>query len=686
MQAQLQNTVLQVSRSKVNFSLYNLWTTVAVQIWLYFIIFFIVLLSYFYFVCWNLNLLNKNLRFIITKASIYGLRIGAQTGFWPKNNKNYDGFTVSQAAPPVKNAGFTDFAKWWRSCLKNVVANLQPKKPWFHIIIVLIIIGLILYCQIKYNIIYADRDDPSPPGDGYILTKSDFPYVPAGPAPTPDAPGPILNPETVTHILYPSGTFKGSYKSVLNPEVKIIVYIDQIPTIIHGTFVNQSYNEWGPIYAYSAITRIVAGLISNLHLKKAWVNGTLSGPDTFDLDFLIKRVRLKNTADKKLNVFVDTAREFVLNLSETGNSRLLKLDQNTFNDLCRELPIKLTFEKRKTYVIAKILGHPILDPRGLNSSNLSSYWNFKTSNGFNRFTISPQLIHGDYLMPSGTYINNSLLYKAQAKFSESKVLNALAILAQIKTIEPNRIEKETEIAADIAYEKSIRFKTVKDMVILGNYSDYKKNVWNHAHQKAVIFRGEERVALSKARTAFKVSENASVEAVLAAIPGKEVELFSPNKNSVIGLDILSYLSGYSKKDINKFIELLIKIILHYLKANWWIISIFLFFILFIIILCKFLVFLKKINPDFIQKIEDKVKTLPYVRTSSKFILELCFACNPVLRSKYLYTDSTNSTLRSGAQTDSIALLINYLGNLPFKNLRWAVSFFFLLNDYLKIMD
>ncbi len=478
----------------------------------------------------------------------------------------------------------------------------------------IIIIGLIFYWQIRYNVIYAD---------------------------------------------FPSGS--GSL-----PKVEIIVHIDNIPTIIRGAFVDKLYTEWAPNIAYAASARIAAGIVYNLPTKNGWSSGSVKLKNTpFEVDFILKRLKLKDTSIEKFNVFVDTAREINLNLSGSGKSDLLKLDWASFNGLTSQL-LCIYDTISKTQDIVKIEGQSGADPRYLSSSKLSFFWPFETPAGSNRFTLSTNTSHGDLWMrmPAGPDVIDSLPYKAQIKFSHAKSLSTEASKAAYNARVANNEEKRAQNALKLAYEALDTYYITGERLDHPAESDFLKDQYFKAKDafkkiniKAACFRGAEHTATIRAKNATNDSINTSIEAILAARTDKDFQNSSPQnsspqKSSVIGLDIFCGITGYSEEDVDKFIESFIKRTFHYLKAYWPYIIIFLFFVLILIIICQILVNLKKKNLDFIKKIEDKLQTLPYGRYLSKFIIRLIY----------------------------------FLGYLSPVDLIWAVSWFFLYIGYFKDMD
>lgn len=119
-------------------------------------------------------------------------------------------------------------------------------------------------------------------------------------------------------------------------QVQILVDIDNIPTIIHGSFVNKVYEEWGTSILYPLCIRLAGDLIYKVPSKKAWSAGSVGLKDTFDVDYLVKRLKFKTTSKSKsiiINDVVDAVREINLSLSESGKSDLLKLDRFSFTSL-----------------------------------------------------------------------------------------------------------------------------------------------------------------------------------------------------------------------------------------------------------------------------------------------------------------------------------------------------------------
>lgn len=607
MLVRLLNIALQVSLNKAKFILFAFCTVAAPRTYLIVILF--KLLRYLRYAGWSVLHLNKFLRF----------------------------------------AG---------SCFARVLHLI--KNPRFNFIIAIIITGLILYWQIQHNIVYATER--------------------------------------------PSFFFKGYHPT----QVQIFVYIDNIPTLIHGTFVDALHSTYGNDITFAVCSRLGGGLIYKINNKKAEYSGAIGVMDTpFEVDFLINRLKIKARSNM-VSVLVDGAREIALNLSRSGNSDLLNLDRASFNGLTSFLINTPNYDELfRTKNILKIRGvHPDIKGReGLISSQLTGFWTFNPPMGANRFIVKPETILKDTSMTAGTNIADSLTKKAEIKYSFAEFLSAEAKDTAYKAeVAKNRAKGAQRAYAVLA---AVASKDARELIRESNWlylyrshnahPCYRENrnfrakieeskikflaeTAARSAKMAAFAKNDAKADASNARILSAASDKATdtaqialdaaikatkVAATIAAAnkanstnpvstPSLDQTNSSTKGATVVGLDLFCATTGYTEEDVEKFIESLIKTTFHYLKIYCPYISIILWFVCILIITCQILVFLKNINKnlDFIQNIEEKVKTPPYERYLSKFII----------------------------------WLINFLGNLSPVYLKWAVSYFFLYIGYFKDMN
>ena len=93
-----------------------------------------------------------------------------------------------------------------------------------------------------------------------------------------------------------------------------------------------------------------------------------------------------------------------------------------------------------------------------------------------------------------------------------------------------------------------------------------ENAAKKVNIKAAYIRGVAKTAAARAKLATNDSIEASIETVIAARTDKDLQISSPKRSSVIGLDIFCAITDYSEEDVDKFIESFIKRTFHYLKV------------------------------------------------------------------------------------------------------------------------